>query len=290
MAPLPLREAESGVAVCRFCGTENWLDKRPPAPPKPHAPPASEPPRLSESPATRPPASVGEPSSGGGGWFVLAVIGAVIAGGIYFAARRPGMAVDRLASAPDENEGWIQISTAAPVGGFANFDPVANVPWAQRIGRSWAKDALLTSFRADAVRRNGTADLATDTGDENDFSRGVWYTFVSPSRIASYHRNATHREHKVNFELMIQVENKRVRVLRRVDTPGDDLIPSSPLPHICSIGQAIATLLRTHRIPERPVYSATFNPENHGQSYGFYVSTRDNHGSGGVRADNCEPR
>jgi hypothetical protein len=285
MAPLPLREAESGVAICRFCGTENWLDKKLATPP-----PVSELPRHSEAPATRPPADGGEPSSGSGGWFVLAVIGAVVAGGIYFAARRPGMAVDRLASAPDENEGWIEINPPAPVGGFANFDPVANVAWAQRIGRSWAKDALLTSFRADAVRRNGTADLATNNGDENDFSRGVWYTLVSPSRIASYHKTATHREHKVNFELMIQVENKRVRVLRRVDVPGDDPIPSSPLPHICSIGQAIATLLRTRQIPERPAYSANFNPENHGQSYRWYVSTRDNHGSGGVRADSCEPR
>jgi hypothetical protein len=38
------------------------------------------------------------------------------------------------------------------------------------------------------------------------------------------------------------------------------------------------------------MYTAAFNPENHGQSYGWYVSTRDNHGSGGVRADTCEPR
>src|SRR5262249_28600287 len=158
------------------------------------------------------------------------------------------------------------------------FDPVANVPWAIKIGRAWAKDALLTSFRADIVRKNGTADLAAET-DEYDFSHGVWYTLVSPSRIASYHRNAVHREHKVNFELTIQVQNKRVRVLRRVDTPGDDLIPSSPLPpRICSIGAAVATLLRTRKIPERPVYSANFNPENHGQSYGFWVNTRDSHG------------
>ena len=78
-----------------------------------------------------------------------------------------------LASAP-LGGGWKVLATPPPAGGFADFDPVASLPWAMAIGRAWASDAVLTRVDVGRVSATGVVDLGGEAGSG--------YRFVSPGR------------------------------------------------------------------------------------------------------------
>ena len=47
------------------------------------------------------------------------------------------------------------VATTPPEGGYADFDPVASLPWAMAIGRAWALDAVLTRIDVGRVSATG---------------------------------------------------------------------------------------------------------------------------------------
>jgi hypothetical protein len=298
-APLPILDTPPGATIrCRFCGADNRTGVLPvpapapapqPAPPRPPvasdapasdapAPPLTDPARPSADPPASPAAVRGCLLG------ALVVVGAVIA--IVVWATRP-LSLDRLSETPSEGEGWISIAAPAPPGDFDRFDPAAGVPWAQRIARAWARDAVLTYVSVAALRRDGTADVVT-ASTEDTTGPSVWYHFVSPARVADYHRRATRAELKVNYALVIQLRDGRVQVLRSLDTPRTDEVPTASLPpRLCPLSRAVAAVLKAHKLPERPMYEATLNAR---AGYEWSLDTRDHHGSVMVRGDTCEPK
>jgi hypothetical protein len=70
--------------------------------------------------------------------------------------------------------GWKVLDVAPPPGGYADFDPVAAIPWAMDIARQWAGDAALIRVDVGRVAATGAVDLAGE--------QGSGYRFVSPGR------------------------------------------------------------------------------------------------------------
>lgn len=102
--------------------------------------------------------------------------------------------------------GWKVLDVKPPPGGFADFDPVASLPWATAIGRAWASDAVLTRIDVGRVSATGAVDL---TGEQSSGFR-----FVSPGRHERW-VNETDAGGKTltSTGLMIEIKGTQVRAL-----------------------------------------------------------------------------
>lgn len=96
-------------------------------------------------------------------------------------ATRPGARVDPKKPVPPadlaaltQGGGWKVLETAPPPGGFADFDPVAGIPWATDLARAWAADAVLIRVDVGRVAATGAVDLSGE--------HGSGYRFFSPGR------------------------------------------------------------------------------------------------------------
>jgi hypothetical protein len=122
-----------------------------------------------------------------------------------------------LASAP-EGGGWKVLATTPPEGGFADFDPVASLPWAMAIGHAWASDAVLTRIDVGRVSATGMVDLGGEAGSG--------YRFASPGRRQRW-INETDAGGKslTATGLMLDIKGMQVRAL-----PHEERAEASPPP------------------------------------------------------------
>jgi hypothetical protein len=110
-----------------------------------------------------------------------------------------------LASAP-QGGGWKVLATTPPEGGFADFDPVASLPWAMAIGRAWASDAVLTRIDVGRVSATGVVDLGGEAGSG--------YRFVSPGRHQRRIGDADAGGRSLTATgLMLEIKGTQVRAL-----------------------------------------------------------------------------
>jgi hypothetical protein len=134
-----------------------------------------------------------------------------------------------------------------PSGGYGAVDPVSLLPWAVTIARGWSKDARLDRIDASRIRRDGTVNVATDPDAE------VLYRFSSPSRIATYWRDADlGRKPECECEFWVLSKAGQPFVQLVTGSPSkQELAPSTgdviSLPRIFERGRA--------RIPARPFYN-----------------------------------
>ena len=120
-----------------------------------------------------------------------------------------------LASAP-QGGGWKVLATTPPEGGFADFDPVASLPWAMAIGRAWASDAVLTRIDVGRVSATGVVDLGGEAGSG--------YRFVSPGRHAALDNETDAGGKSLTATgLMLEIKGTQVRAL-----PHEERTEASP--------------------------------------------------------------
>jgi hypothetical protein len=132
-----------------------------------------------------------------------------------------------------------------PAGGFARFDPVGELPWAQRIAQAWQADAQLERIDAERIRPEGVLDLASDPDAE------VRYRFVSPARVAHYWKLADEQDDvKVGHEFWVIAKGGGIAGQMLTTRPSRDAAP--PAPRVLPL----ATLLdrAKRRLPARPFY------------------------------------
>jgi hypothetical protein len=135
--------------------------------------------------------------------------------------KRPIAPVD-LASAP-QGSGWKVLATSPPVGGFADFDPVASLPWAMAIGKAWASDAVLTRIDVGRVSATGAVDLS------GEHSSG--YRFASPGRRQQWINETDAGGKPVTpTGLMIEIKGTQVRALPHEERDAPALPPPVSLP------------------------------------------------------------
>ena len=117
----------------------------------------------------------------------------------------------------DFNAGWRTLDVPAPPSGFAAFDPVADLAWAQGIASQWQPDALLTRIDVAKLTAAGTVDAQ---GPE-DSQAG--YRFRSPAQEAAWIRAATNgdRDPHVGVELMMTVASGKITALVTHSRPDD---------------------------------------------------------------------
>jgi hypothetical protein len=102
--------------------------------------------------------------------------------------------------------GWKTLQVSPPSGGFADFDPVASLPWAMAIGRAWASDAVLTRVDIGKVAASGVVDLAGE--------HGSGYRFLSPGRRQRWINETDAGSKSVTATgLMIEIKGTTVRAL-----------------------------------------------------------------------------
>jgi len=224
--PLPELPAGETQVKCGFCGLVNEVESAPPA-------------------VT---IHVNQPTPRGGGrglgllvFVVILIAGGGAVAGIVVATRSAMMvndAVQRVTGAvsrsvssgaafrrsvkpseirEDFNAGWRTLDVPAPPSGFAAFDPVADLAWAQGIASQWQPDALLTRIDVAKLTAAGTVDAQ---GPE-DSQAG--YRFRSPAQEAAWIRAATNgdRDPHVGVELMMTVASGKITALVTHSRPDD---------------------------------------------------------------------
>ena len=148
-----------------------------------------------------------------------------------------------LASTP-QGGGWKVLATTPPEGGYADFDPVASLPWAMAIGRAWASDAVLTRIDVGRVSATGVVDLGGEAGSG--------YRFVSPGRHQR-RINETDAGGKslTATGLMLEIKGTQVRAL-----PHEERTDASP-PQPASLPLAeVLERARTGRgFEDKPYYA-----------------------------------
>jgi hypothetical protein len=102
--------------------------------------------------------------------------------------------------------GWKVLETPPPPGGFADFDPVAGIPWAMTIARGWASDAALIRVDVGRVAATGAVDLSGE--------QGSGYRFVSPGRRQRWINETDAGSKSLTATgLMIDIKGSEVRAL-----------------------------------------------------------------------------
>jgi hypothetical protein len=123
--------------------------------------------------------------------------------------------------------GWKELKVPPPAGGFADFDPVASLPWAMTIGRAWASDAVLTRVDVGKVAASGVVDLSGE--------HGSGYRFLSPGRRQRWINETDAGSRSLTATgLMIEIKGTTVRALPHEEH--EERVPpaaaSLPLPDI----------------------------------------------------------
>jgi len=140
--------------------------------------------------------------------------------------------------------GWKVVETTPPVGGFADFDPVASLPWAMAIAKAWASDAVLTRIDVGRVAATGAVDLS------GEWSSG--YRFASPARHQQSLTEADTGGKPVTATgLMLQLKGTEVRAL-----PYDERVePGVTTPVSLSLAEILERARRNREFTDKPYYS-----------------------------------
>lgn len=159
-------------------------------------------------------------------------------------------AARRLAELADltRADAWQRLDLAAPAGGFAAFDPVAELSWATTIGQAWRRDALLERIDVVRLRPDGTLNLADDE------EASAMFRFVSPQAVADFERQAR-LSTRVEAEtgLFVKLAGGVVTALV-VEARGDDLPPDFPADAL-ALRELLPRLRRDPRFAELPFLS-----------------------------------
>jgi hypothetical protein len=157
-------------------------------------------------------------------------------------AKRP-LAPGELASLT-KGGGWKVLATDPPVGGFADFDPVASLPWAQAIGRAWASDAVVTRVDVGRLAATGAVDLS---GEQSS-----GYRFASPGRHQQWTTETDAGGRPVTATgLMLQITGTEVRAL-----PYEERFePGAPAPVSLPLAEILERARRNPAFADKPYYS-----------------------------------
>jgi hypothetical protein len=149
-----------------------------------------------------------------------------------------------LAAVP-QGQGWKALEVPPPPGGFADFDPVAGIPWATSIGRAWAADAVLSRVDVGRVAVTGAVDLSGEDASG--------YRFASPARHRQW-TNETDAGSKslTATGLMLLIKGTEVRALATEDR-GDPAAP--PPPESLALREILERARRNRGFTEKPYYS-----------------------------------
>lgn len=149
-----------------------------------------------------------------------------------------------LAALP-EGQGWKRLEVPPPPGGFADFDPVAGIPWAMAIGRAWASDAVLSRIDVGRVAATGAVDL----GGEH----ASGYRFTSPARRTEWVNETDAGSRSLTATgLMLQIKGNEVRALATEDRREE---PRAPEPASLGLDQILEHARRGRGFADRPFYS-----------------------------------
>ncbi len=151
--------------------------------------------------------------------------------------------------------GWRELASTAPTSGWAAFEPVTDLTWANAIAKAWRQDAQLTRIDIDRLTEHGTVDLTA--GPDNK----AGYRYISPSQIDAWQKIAD-RDAKatVPYELMIKLAEQKVTALvvqgepprSRDKTPPP--VDSHPLPELLRLAK------KNGNFKEYPFYTGYMIP------------------------------
>ena len=250
-AKLPAGDLGS-VLVCEYCGTENRIEWKPPAP----APAPEPPPRYVPSPRYDATPDEPVPKGSGGGCVVITGLLATVFVIVVVVAVR-GKACGAGALTPSQlhtaSLAWnvdSPLDAPPPTTSLARFDALANIEWAGTIGRAWWPDATLKHIVVDPVGKDGFIDL-TKKGVK------VEYDFYSPQCRADYLKRmeTTPGLHENTCHFVLALNNDSTTVTLALIGPGDDLETIDHPP--CTIAQVFTRLAADGKLPARPTYSIT---------------------------------
>jgi hypothetical protein len=140
--------------------------------------------------------------------------------------------------------GWKVLETPPPPGGFADFDPVAGLPWALAIARAWASDASLIRVDVGRVAATGAVDLSGE--------QGSGYRFVSPGRRQRWINEADAGSKSLTATgLMIDVRGTQVRALAHDER--QDTAP--PAPTSLPLDELLERARRGTGFEDKPYYA-----------------------------------
>ena len=153
-----------------------------------------------------------------------------------------------LASVP-QGGGWKVLATTPPEGGFADFDPVASLPWAMAIGRAWASDAVLTRIDVGRVSATGVVDLGGEAGSG--------YRFASPGRHERW-INETDAGGKslTATGLMLEIKGTQVRALPHEERT----VASVPAPESLPLAEILERARGGRGFEDKPVLRGLPDP------------------------------
>jgi hypothetical protein len=156
------------------------------------------------------------------------------------------------------------VEVAAPAGGYALFDPVAQIPWAVAIARGWANDARLERIDVTGLAPHGLVDASR--GSEGE----VMYRFLSPARIEEYWKQADVRtDVRAQVEMWVIAKGGGALVQTLTSPPSRGAtVPGAPtaLPMPDLLERARA------RLPPRPSYKG-YMIFSGGEGWVWYLST-----------------
>lgn len=140
--------------------------------------------------------------------------------------------------------GWRVLATEPPVGGYADFDPVASLPWAMTIARAWASDAVLTRVDVGRVAATGAVDVAGE--------HGSGYRFVSPGRQQQWiNESDAGGKPLIATGLMLQVTGNAVRALPHEERRRHPATAAASLP----LAEILERARRSPAFADKPYYS-----------------------------------
>ena len=140
--------------------------------------------------------------------------------------------------------GWKVLATDPPAGGFADFDPVASLPWALAIARAWASEAVVTRVDIGRVSATGAVDLS------GEHSSG--YRFASPGRHQQWITETDAGGRPVTATgLMLQITGTEVRAL-----PHEERVePVAPPPVSLPLAEILERARRNPAFADKPYYA-----------------------------------
>jgi hypothetical protein len=140
--------------------------------------------------------------------------------------------------------GWKVLETAPPPGGFADFDPVAGIPWAMAIARAWASDAALIRVDVGRVAASGAVDVSGE--------QGSGYRFMSPGRRQRWINETDAGAKSLTATgLMIDVKGGEVRALPHEER--QDAAP--PAPTSLPLAEVLDRARRGRGFEDKPYYA-----------------------------------
>ena len=164
---------------------------------------------------------------------------------------RPGARPDPRRSMPPadlaaltQGGGWKVLETPAPPGGFADFDPVAGIPWAMAIARAWASDAALIRVDVGRVAATGAVDLSGE--------QGSGYRFLSPGRRQRWINETDAGSKSLTATgLMIDIKGGEVRALPHDER--QEIAP--PAPASLPLDELLERARRGRGFEDKPYYA-----------------------------------